>query len=402
MASTDEAAEPAHQADHYSVTYAPHRKQAFGLEEIEAVGNTLHRGVLVNGEMTRRFEEKMAERFGMSHAMFVNSGSSANLLALIAAGVRPGDNVVTCALTFATTVAPILQLGAKPVYVDPASGLLVPSAADVNEAVRKSNARVVILADLVGQKPPWDDITDVIKVEDACDTVTECRGVDFVTTSFYASHVMTAGGTGGMVFCRDHEKLAHMRCLRDWGRAGSDAEAIEDRFRGQVDGIPYDHKFLYTEVGYNFKESEMAAAFGLAQLEKLEQRLGLRRCLIQRYCMKLQGTVYLSGVTAHALFDGQDVTNWLAMPIVSYHREELVRELDRNGIQVRVCFAGNITRHPAFRTDGCRKDLPNADFWMRHGLLVGAHHGMTVEDVDFVCNVLMDFLKTNTTIFPVI
>ncbi len=375
----------------YQITYAPHKRQAFGDEEIRAVTECLKDGWLAPGPRTAEFERRVSAFFGKSYGVFVNSGSSANLLALKLAGVGPGVKVVTCALTFATTVAPILQLGGEPVYVDAEEGHYVPSAAAVNAALEASGASIVILANLVGEKPDWERVNG-FKIEDSCDTMTTTRCTDISTTSFYASHVITAGGTGGMVMMNLEAMKRRALRLRDWGRAGDNDENVTKRFNHDWQDSDflkgYDHKFLYTELGYNFKACEMNAAFGLVQLNRLDANLAQRKANVARYVERLQGTEFLSFYrgTWHS-------TDWLAMPLVTTRRRELAEHLARDHIQMRVCFAGNITRHPAFACGGIETHAVSDDLMMR-GFLVGAHHGMTVGDVDVVCDSLLRFVHS--------
>jgi CDP-6-deoxy-D-xylo-4-hexulose-3-dehydrase len=176
-------------------------------------------------------------------------------------------------------------------------------------------------------------------------------------------------------------------CLqyRDWGRIGDDSESMDDRFNHVVDGIQYDHKFLYSVLGYHMKCSEMNAAFGLVQLTKFEQFSKIRRTNIERYLDNLKG------IKGLVLPDDSIKPNWLAIPLQAEKRYELLTFLEDNHIQTRVTFAGNITRHPIYRE--YLQDFENADTIMQNGFLLGAHHGMTTEDVDYVCDKISQFFK---------
>jgi CDP-6-deoxy-D-xylo-4-hexulose-3-dehydrase len=171
--------------------------------------------------------------------------------------------------------------------------------------------------------------------------------------------------------------------FRDWGRIGDNIEEPSERFNHSVDGIPYDWKFLYGVAGYHLKACEMNAAFGLVQLDKLPKFLEIRRQMIGRYLENLKDCPYYS------LPDDSAEPNWLAIPLQCPDRLELVNFLEENEVQTRVTFAGNITRHPAFRE--YLGDFENADRIMKDGFLLGAHHGMTIEDVDRVCDLLKKF-----------
>jgi CDP-6-deoxy-D-xylo-4-hexulose-3-dehydrase len=188
---------------------------------------------------------------------------------------------------------------------------------------------------------------------------------------------------GGMVMFNDEAHLKRATMFRDWGRIGDNVEDPGERFNHSVDGIPYDWKFLYGVCGYHMKACEMNAAFGLVQLDKLDRFLGIRRANIERFLENLKDTRY------YTLPDDSKAPNWLAIPLQCPDRLELIHFLEENGVQTRVCFAGNITRHPAF--DEYKADYEVADTIMKNGFLLGAHHGMTTDDVDYVCDLLKKF-----------
>jgi CDP-6-deoxy-D-xylo-4-hexulose-3-dehydrase len=373
------------------VWYAPNQFEAYGEEEIQAVNDCLRAGWLAGfGPLTIEFEQKVSERFGKKHGLFVNSGSSAILLALCALDLKPGDEVVTPACGFATTVAPITQCGLTPVFCDSEIGRYVPSV-DQIRAVVTDKTKVLLIPNLIGNVPDWKAIREafpsLILIEDSADTITTTLESDISTTSFYASHVITAGGVGGMVMFNDDAHLKRAIMFRDWGRIGDNIEEPSERFNHSVDGIPYDWKFLYGVAGYHLKACEMNAAFGLAQWAKLDGLLTKRRANIERYLENMKDTKY------YLLPDDSRKPNWLAIPLMCPDRLECLKFLEANGVQTRVCFAGNITRHPAWRT--YLKEFEGADHVMRDGFLLGAHHGMSIEDVDYVCSLLKDFESKN-------
>jgi len=327
--------------------------------------------------------------------VFVNSGSSANLIALETLGITHGHEVITAALSFATVVAPIIQVGATPVFVDVEPQRFVCSVDAVMKHVNE-RTRMILLPNLIGSKPDWALLKqrlaqigreDVILMEDSCDTVTFTAESDVSTTSFYASHVITTGGGGGMAMFNDEAHRRRALMFRDWGRVGNNLEDPSIRFEHSIDGIEYDFKFIYGVRGYNFKSCEMNAAFGLAQWDKLPSFLQSRRNNIQRYMENLRG-VSPNVLTLPLESERYD---WLAMPMMSPHRAKLLRCLEENGIQTRVCFAGNITRHPAYRS--LFQEFPEADRMMREGFLLGAHHGLSTEDIDRVCANILKFIQ---------
>lgn len=374
------------------VWYAPNQFEAYDESEIKAVEECLRAGWLAGfGPRTLEFERQISLRFGKKYGLFVNSGSSAILLALCALNLQKDDEVVTAACGFATTVAPILQVGATPVFCDVQLRDYVPSVDQVAKCVT-AKTKVIILPNLIGNSPDWDALRnafpDVILIEDSADTITSSgKSSDISTTSFYASHVITAGGIGGMTMFNDESLLKRATMFRDWGRIGDNAEEPSERFNYNIDGIPYDWKFLYGAVGYHLKACEMNAAFGLAQLSKLDRLLSIRRSVVERYFLNLSGTTF------YQLPDDSRKPNWLAFPMTCPKRLELLTFLEANNVQTRVCFAGNITRHPAYRQ--FKSEFTNADLIMRDGFLLGAHHGMTLEDVDRVCGLLKEFATAN-------
>ena len=373
------------------VWYAPNQFEAYGEEEIRAVEASLRAGWLAGfGPRTIEFEQKVSHRFGKKHGLFVNSGSSAILLGLCALDLKPDDEVVTPACGFATTVAPIIQVGATPVFCDvQEGGRYVPSVENIREVVTPKT-KVLLVPNLIGNTPDWEAIRaafpDLILFEDSADTITTTPWTDIATTSFYASHVITAGGVGGMVMFNSDAHLKRALMFRDWGRIGDNIEEPSERFNYSVDGIPYDWKFLYGAIGYHMKACEMNAAFGLAQWEKLDGLLAKRRTIVGRYMERLKDCSY------YTLPDDSRTPNWLAIPLMCRKgdRLELLTFLENNGVQTRVCFAGNITRHPAYR-DKYLKAFPVSDAIMSDGFLLGAHHGMTIEDADRVTNLLIEF-----------
>lgn len=369
------------------IWYAPNKFESYGDEEIKAVEACLRDGWIAGfGKRSLEFERRVADIFGKKHGLFVNSGSSAILLALCALDLPRGTEVLTPACGFATTVAPIIQLGLRPVFCDVHPTRYVPTVEQVKAAVT-SGTKVFLIPNLIGNVPDWDKLRaafpDILMIEDSADTLTKTPETDISTTSFYASHVITAGGVGGMVMFNDEAHLKRATMFRDWGRIGDNLEDPGERFNHCVDGIPYDWKFLYGVCGYHMKACEMNAAFGLAQLDKLDRFLATRRANIERFLENLKDTAY------YTLPDDSKKPNWLAIPLQCPDRLELIHFLEENNVQTRVCFAGNITRHPAF--DAFKADYDVADTIMKNGFLLGAHHGMTTDDVDYVCDLLKKF-----------
>ena len=374
------------------VWYAPYKFESYGEAEIKAVEESLRDGWLAGfGPRTTEFEQKIAKEFGKKYGVFVNSGSSACLLAIASLDLEKGSEIITPSLTFSTTLAPIIQLGYVPKFIDSELTTYVPSVNAIIEAIT-SKTKAIMVPNLIGNKPDWELLRrelmrmnreDIFVIEDSADTITSTEDSDISTTSFYASHVITAGGMGGMVMFnkKEHKKRALM--FRDWGRIGDNSENMDDRFTHSVDGLPYDYKFLYGVLGYNMKCAEANAAFGLVQLERFQSFKNIRRANIERYLENLKDVKEL------ILPDDSIKPNWLAIPLQTKNRLELLQFLEKNNIQTRVTFAGNVTRHPVYRE--YLQDFEVADTIMKNGFLLGAHHGMNTDDVDYVCDKIKEF-----------
>lgn len=375
------------------IWYAPNKFESYGQDEIQAVHKCLEDGWIAGfGPRSTEFENKIAEFFGKKYGVFVNSGSSAVILALEALKIPKGSEIITPACTFSTTVAPIIQLGFKPVFCDVGLNTYVPTV-DAVLACVTSNTKAILLPNLIGNLPDWENLrarlprSDIWIIEDSADTIIHSPWSDVSTTSFYASHIITACGSGGMVMFNTEAHVKEALMYRDWGRIGDNSENMDDRFNHMVDGIPYDHKFLYGCHGYNFKSSEVNAAFGLVQFEKFEQFRDVRRRNFERYMQNL------ADVPAIILPDDSRKPNWLALPLQCNERLNILKFLEDNNIQTRVTFSGNITRHPAYRE--YLDEYTNSDAIMRNGFLLGCHHGMTIDDVDYVSLKIKEFYKLN-------
>jgi CDP-6-deoxy-D-xylo-4-hexulose-3-dehydrase len=370
------------------IWYAPNQKEAYGDAEIKAVVDCLNDGWLAGfGPRTIEFEKVVSEAFSKKYGLFVNSGSSAILLGLNALNLEPGSEVITPACTFSTTLAPIIQCGLKPIFCDVEVGTYVPNVEQVCAKIT-DKTKVILLPNLIGSKPDWSEIRkrvgDLILFEDSADTVTSTPETDISITSFYSSHLITACGSGGMLMVNDEKLLKRATMFRDWGRIGDNSEDVKTRFEFSIDGIPYDYKFLYGAVGYNMKSSEVNAAFGLVQMSRIEEIREKRRTIFNRYLDNLkdiEDKVVLPLNTFNS--------DWLAIPFMTPKRLELLTFLEENNIQTRVCFAGNVTRHPVYRE--YLEEFPNSDRIMAEGFLLGAHHGMTIDDVDYVCSKIKEF-----------
>jgi CDP-4-dehydro-6-deoxyglucose reductase, E1 len=377
--------------------------------EIEAVVRVLRGGpqALRIGRHVRAFEHAVADLFGKRRGIMCNSGSSALYLAVELLGLEPGDEIVTSAVTFSTDIAPIVRAGLVPVFVD-----VEPDTYNIDvdaiEAMIGPRTRAVLVPNLIGNVPDWDriraiaDAHDLMVVEDSCDALgSTLRGTPTGTrahvsvTSFALSHIITAAGTGGMV-CLDDDELAD-RCLllRRWGRRSEvqifgSRKGVDGRFFSSIDGdIEYDNLFIFDEVGWNFEPSELSAAFGLVQLEKLPDNLTARRRnfdrLMQRFGQRPDVFV-LPRTTAHV------ETAWHMFPVLirpesGVSRGAFQEHMERNGVDTRMVWTGNVLRQPAFKGIAHRapaQGLPNADRVMEQGVILPSNHSLGDDDIDYI------------------
>lgn len=388
---------------------------------------------LTSGRYTDEFEKKLGEYLGIKYVSLVNSGSSANLLAFMMLTspllgerrVLPGDEVITVACGFPTTVTPIIQYGAVPVFCD----VTIPQYnidTDQLEEALSEKTKAVMIAHTLGN--PFDlqtvrefcDRYDLWLIEDNCDAlgsrVKLCDGEgneywkytgtvgDIGTSSFYPPHHMTMG-EGGAVYTNNPVLHKIARSLRDWGRdcicpPGRD-NMCGHRFDKQYGELPlgYDHKYVYSHFGYNLKATDMQAAIGCAQLEKMPEFVQKRKENWRRLWLQLS-PINDRIKLPKALPDSDP--SWFGFMITVPHkmRERVVEYLEKNNIQTRMLFAGNLTKHPCF--DGMRESgsgyrivgtLENTDRIMSDSFWVGVYPGMTEEKIDFMAEKIKEAIN---------
>lgn len=376
----------------------PYGRTVHGEEEIAAVVNVLRTSTQM-GKHVREMEEKVAALFQKQHGIMVNSGSSANYLAIEILDLPEGSEVITPILTFSTTVAPLVRNKLIPVFVDVEPGTYNIDAQKV-EAMITDKTRAMMIPNLLGNLPDWKllralaDKYNLQVIEDSADTLGATvdglsvgRYTDLSTTSFYGSHVINCAGNGGML-CVNTDKLAsRAKLLRSWGRSSSlfvESEAIENRFHVKVDDIPYDAKFVFEALGYNIEPSEMGAAFGLVQLSKLHDNIATREkwfAIQDQFFREYENWFILPKQLPNSR------TGWLAYPLTikasaPFTRTQLQIFLEKRNIQTRTVFTGNILRQPGFKDIACRRvdsGYQHTDDVMRGGILMGCHHGLTAE-----------------------
>ncbi len=381
-----------------------------GEPEIDAVVGVLRSSTQL-GPNVKEMERRVARLFDKRHGIMVNSGSSANFLAVKLLDLPAGSEVITPALTFATTVAPIVQNGLVPAFVDVLPGTYNIDV-DAIEAMITPETRAMMIPSLIGNLPDWGTIREIadrhglLVIEDSADTLgatlhgrsTGARA-DISTTSFYGSHVINAGGTGGMVCVNSPDHYRRGLLLRSWGRSSSlfaQSETIENRFNVTVDGIPYDAKFVFEELGYNLEPNEMGAAFGLVQLDKLEANIAAREAAFARH-LAFFGGYENWFVLPRQLPSAR--TGWLAFALTvrddaPFSRRDLQIHLEQHDIQTRPVFTGNILRQPAMRNVEAKTapgGYPVADAVMRGGILLACHHGLDDAHIEYMHETFRQF-----------
>ncbi|MCE2391859.1 MAG: DegT/DnrJ/EryC1/StrS family aminotransferase [Proteobacteria bacterium] len=383
--------------------------------EIEAVVDVLKNSRLQIGPKVEEFESKVAALMSKKYGVMVNSGTSAIYLALDLLDLEPGDEIVTSVLTFSADIAPIVRGGWVPAFVD-----VEPSSyqIDVNriEEMIGPRTKAIMTPNLVGNCPDWDAIREIADrhglcvIEDTCDVLGEVtlRGTrtgtraDIGVTSFAVTHSITAAGAGGMVGLDDPALLDRCLVKRRWGRRsetylfGSN-RGKPDRFSATVDGLAYDNIFVFEDARvFNFEPSELGAAFGLVQLEKLDEFNRRRRDCFARYdeWFLERDDLFIRPTTTPGV-----ETTWMLYPFMlrperRRSRTECQEFLEKRGVPTRVVWSGNITRQPGFSAIERREPddgFPNADRVMEYALMLPAHQGMNEDDLDYVIEVLDEF-----------
>lgn len=395
----------------------------YDAEELVALVDSALEFWLTSGRYTAEFERKLAAYIGVQYCSFVNSGSSANLLAFMTLtspsleerAIKRGDEVITVAAGFPTTIAPIVQFGAIPVFLDVTIPQYNINVLELENAVSEKT-KAVFIAHTLGN--PFD--VAAVKsfcnrhklwlIEDNCDAlgseytlngVTRRTGSfgDIGTSSFYPAHHITTG-EGGAVYTNDPLLAKIARSMRDWGRdcvcASGQDNLCGHRFDGQYGQLPlgYDHKYVYSHFGYNLKATDLQAAIGVAQLGKLPDFTVARQKNFVRLHAALQvlaDKLILPEATEHAN------PSWFGFPIMcrkGINRNQLVRMLEEKGIQTRMLFAGNITRQVCMKDVKYRSvgSLTNTDLVMNDLFWLGVYPGIEENALSFVVNTLCELL----------
>jgi len=352
--------------------------QISGDEEENAMIEVVKSRHWAGGAKTAEFERAFADFLGYKHGIFVNSGSSANLLMI---GQHDWSSIVRVSgCSFPTTVNPIIQNGFTPYFVDIEIGTYLPKFS------------VDVGCHFLGN---WCESG---KIVDSCDGMFPGEDTRTATFSFYPAHFMSTG-EGGMVLTNDTTEYTRLRSIRDWGRdcwcePGHD-NTCGHRFDYKVDGISYDHKYVYSHIGYNLKATDLQAAAGLEQLKKLPRFLEIRRRNFKRL---YEGIRHLEDFFYLPISEREN-TAWFGFPLTirktaPFKRHEITHYLEDSGIATRLMFGGNITRQPAYKNiDYIADPLPNCDIVMENGFWVGCWHGLNDEQIDYTIDRIINFVS---------
>jgi len=405
-------------------TVVPPSGKVIGAHEMELMVEAALDGWLTTGRFNEAFEKKLAGFLGVEHLITVNSGSSANLIAFSTLtsprlgdrAIRPGDEVIGVAAGFPTTVNPIIQFGAVPVFVDVELGTYNIDASKIEAAI-SPKTKAIMLAHTLGNPYNLDIITALCKkynlwlVEDCCDALGATYNGQLVgtfgdigTLSFYPAHHITMG-EGGAVFTNNPDLKLIAESFRDWGRdcycAPGKDNTCGKRFCWKLGNLPegYDHKYTYSHLGYNLKITDMQAACALAQMDRLEGFIKARRenfAYLHEKLASCQEFLILPHATPNSM------PSWFGFPITlkpeaDIRRVDLLGYLDQNKIGTRLLFAGNLTRQPymigrEYRVSG---DLTNTDIVMNQTFWVGVYPALSREMLDFIVEKIETFLGIN-------
>ncbi len=390
-------------------------KAVYDSKEINAVTRVLrNEGLsLVDGKNVKKLEKVVSKMFGKKYGLMVNSGSSANLLGLSSFNFKKGSEIITPNLTFSTTIAPIYQLGLIPHFIGVEKNKFQADPSQIEKCINKKTVAIMI-PNLLGNIANWKQIFSIAKkyelkiIEDSADTIgykinnkNTGKYSDVVTNSFYASHIISGAGTGGIVCFNDFNLYQRAKLLRGWGRSSAtfnESEKIEKRFNIKVTGIDYDAKYIFSDLGYNFLPSEISAAFALEQIKKLKNNISLRNKnfdFLKKFFSNFSEYFDLPEQYAGVR------TPWLAFPLVIkknrfFNRRDMQIFFEKNNIQTRTIFTGNILRQPVMKNRVYKKhtkcDL-EADNVMKNGILIGCHQGMKKSELNYICDTFKKFIN---------
>ena len=389
-------------------------KAVYDSKEINAVIKVLKNNSLslVDGKNVKILEKKVSKIFGKKYGLMVNSGSSANLLALASFNFKKNSEIITPNLTFSTTVAPIYQLGLVPHFIGVEKNKFLADPSQIERCINKKTVAIMI-PNLLGNIANWKRIKSIANkyklkvIEDSADTIGYTINLknagkysDVTTNSFYASHIINGAGTGGIVCFNDFKLYQKAKLLRGWGRSSAtfnESEDINKRFNIKVSGINYDAKYIFSELGYNFLPSELSAAFAIEQIKKLSNNIKIRNKNFD-YLKNFFGKYDFFKLPEQ--YPGVK-TPWLAFPLVIkknryFTRRDLQIFFEKNNIQTRTIFTGNILKQPVMKNKYYKKH-PQCDKIandvMKNGILLGCHQGMKKGELDYICKIFKKIIN---------
>lgn len=388
-------------------------RPVFGEREIDAVNEVLRRGNFDLGRCVRQMESEVAVLLAKKHGVMVNSGTSALWLAVDLLGCAPGDEVITSPLTFSSDIAPLVRNGIVPAFVDIEADTLQIDPGLIEEMI-SPRTKAILAPNLVGNCPDWDAIRAIadkhglLIIEDSCDVIgSHLRGTrtglraDISVTSFARGHAITAAGNGGLIAVNDDDWFDVTLMRRRWGRRSEKymfgtERGNWQRFGQLPDGTDYDMVFVFDEMGYNFEPSEIMAAFGLVQLQQLDD-FNARR---QQNYTALQGILEpFSNKVIRSRTTPELDTTWMRFPFLlreGIDRSDFQQRLLDRGVPSRMIWTGNILRQPGFAHIEHRtpvNGLPEANRVMERGLCLPSHNGLKLDEVAQIGEALAQTLR---------
>jgi len=393
------------------ITYG---KNVYGSEEINAVLKRLKQTTQMSTSV-KAFEKQIAKKFNKKYGIMVNSGSSAIHLGLKILNLKKNSEVIVPCLNFGTAISSLIFCDLKPIFVDVNIKTL---QIDENLIEKKINSKTkaIMVPNLIGNIPNWKRIKKIATkynlkiIEDSADTLgakidKKSTGFysDMSITSFYGSHIISCAGNGGMLMLNNKQNYKKGLILRSWGRLSStlkNSEDINKRLDINLMGVNYDRKFVFAEQGFNFEPSELGATFGLQQLLKFEKFQKIRNKNFnfhQKFFLELKKYFIPIEINKNI------ITNFLAYPVIlkpeiKFNRKKLQIYLEKNNIQTRPIFSGNILRHSGFKNlinkNNKLNSFPGADYIMKNGILIGCHQGLKKKQLIYIHEKILKFINS--------
>ena len=393
------------------ITYG---KNVYGSEEINAVLKRIRQTTQMSTSV-KAFEKKIAKKFNKKYGIMVNSGSSAIHLGLKILNLKKNSEVIVPCLNFGTAISSLTFCDLKPIFVDVDIKTLQIDANLIEKKIN-SKTKAIMIPNLIGNIPNWKRIKKIATkhnlkiIEDSADTLgakidKKSTGFysDMSITSFYGSHIISCAGNGGMLMLNNKQNYKKGLILRSWGRLSStlkNSEDINKRLNINLMGVNYDRKFVFAEQGFNFEPSELGATFGLQQLLKFDRFQKIRN---ENFNFHHKFFLELKKYFIPVEINKNIITNFLAYPVIlkskiKFNRKKLQVYLEKNNIQTRPIFSGNILRHPGFKNLINKKNklnsFPGADYIMKNGILIGCHQGLKKNQLIYIHKKILKFINS--------